>query len=59
VLGWYCDIGPYTRVMILSALLSSALAYVLWGFAHNLALVFVFVVVFGSIVGFDTSLKLV
>lgn len=37
--------------MITSALLSSALAYVLWGFAHNLPLVFVFVVVFGGIVG--------
>lgn len=37
--------------MIISALLSSALAYVLWGFAHNLPLVFVFVVVFGGIVG--------
>ncbi|KAI0260582.1 major facilitator superfamily domain-containing protein [Gloeopeniophorella convolvens] len=49
--GWYCDVGPYTRVMILSGLVSSVLAYVLWGFAHNLALVFVFVVLFGSISG--------
>ena len=36
-------LGPYTRVIILSALLSSALTYVLWGFTYNLAHVFVFV----------------
>ncbi|KAI0249409.1 major facilitator superfamily domain-containing protein [Lactifluus subvellereus] len=54
--GWYCDNGPYTRVMISSALISSALAYVLWGFAHNLPLVFIFVVVFGSISGGFSSI---
>ncbi|KAI0059154.1 MFS general substrate transporter [Artomyces pyxidatus] len=51
VSGWYCDVGPYTRVMFMSGLLSSVLAYALWGFAHNLALVYVFVVIFGTISG--------
>ncbi|KAI0048508.1 MFS general substrate transporter [Auriscalpium vulgare] len=51
VSGYYCDVGPYTRVMFSSAILSSILAYALWGFAHSLALVYVFVVIFGTISG--------
>ncbi|KAI0045443.1 MFS general substrate transporter [Auriscalpium vulgare] len=51
VSGYYCDVGSYTRVMLSSAILSSILAYALWGFAHSLALVYVFVVIFGTISG--------
>lgn len=36
--------------MVFSGILSSILAYALWGFAHELSTVFVFVVSFASIV---------
>ncbi|KAI0042845.1 MFS general substrate transporter [Auriscalpium vulgare] len=52
ICGFYCsDYGPYTHVMLFSAILSCVMAYALWGFAHSLALVFVFVVMFGMISG--------
>ncbi len=57
VSGWYCDVRLYTHVVVLSASLSSTLVYVLWGFVHNLALVFVFVVLFESIVGSHPSYR--
>ncbi|KAI0049014.1 hypothetical protein FA95DRAFT_1677818 [Auriscalpium vulgare] len=38
VCGYYCDLGPYTHVMLFSSMLSSILVYALWGFAHSLAL---------------------
>ncbi|KAI0042831.1 MFS general substrate transporter [Auriscalpium vulgare] len=50
ICGYYCDLGPYTHVMLFSSTLSSILAFALWGLAHSLALIFVFVVTFGMIV---------
>ena len=50
IFGYYCDKGPYTTAMIGSAILSSIFAFILWGFAHSLALIYVFAVLFGSIV---------
>ncbi|KAI0046480.1 MFS general substrate transporter [Auriscalpium vulgare] len=49
--GYYCDLGPYTHVMLFSGMLSSILVFALWGFAHSLALIFVFVTLFGIISG--------
>lgn len=48
--GYYCDIRPFTGVMVFSAILTSILAYGVWGFAHELSTVFVFIVFFASIV---------
>ena len=50
LIGYYCDIGPYTVVMIGTGAVSAVLAYALWGLAHSLALVYVFAVMFGGIV---------
>ncbi|KAF8306428.1 MFS general substrate transporter [Clavulina sp. PMI_390] len=49
--GYYCDLRPFTGAMIFSGIMSSILAYALWGFAHNLSTLFVFVVSFASISG--------
>ncbi|KAI0321544.1 MFS general substrate transporter [Amylostereum chailletii] len=54
--GYYCDVGPYTAVMVLSGTIAAVLAYALWGFAHTLALVYVFAVLFGGISGGFSSI---
>ncbi|KAG8782229.1 hypothetical protein FRC12_021053, partial [Ceratobasidium sp. 428] len=56
IFGHLCDIAPYPYVIILSGTGASLSAYLLWGFAHNLALIFVFVVVFGSLSGGFSSI---
>ncbi|KAF8310199.1 MFS general substrate transporter [Clavulina sp. PMI_390] len=56
VFGYYCDIRPFTGVMIFSGLLSSILAWGLWGFAHSLSTVYVFIVAFASISGGFSSI---
>lgn len=48
--GHVCDIAPYAYVMIVSGAGAALSAYLLWGFAHSLGLIFAFVVVFGSLV---------
>lgn len=48
--GYYCDRRPFTGVMVFSGIASSVLAYCLWGFAHTLTTVYVFIVAFASIV---------
>ena len=50
VLGYLCSKVPYLQVMLYSSLFSSIAAFTLLGFAGSLPLVFVFVVVFGSLV---------
>ncbi|KDQ20060.1 hypothetical protein BOTBODRAFT_51414 [Botryobasidium botryosum FD-172 SS1] len=50
IFGHLCDRMPYTRVMIISGVGSALSAYLLWGFAHSLWLIFLFVVVFGAVV---------
>ncbi|KAF8601582.1 MFS general substrate transporter [Ceratobasidium sp. AG-I] len=49
--GHVCDIAPYAYVMIASGTGAALSAYLLWGFAHSLGLIFAFVVVFGSLSG--------
>ncbi|KZV70078.1 MFS general substrate transporter [Peniophora sp. CONT] len=51
LVGYYCDRGSYTTAMIVSSMLSAILGFVLWGFAHSLALIYVFAVLFGAISG--------
>lgn len=45
-----CDKTAYTRIMIFSGLVSALSAYLILGFAHNLGIIYLFVIVFGSIV---------
>ena len=52
-LGDLCDRMMYTHLIIISGALSALSAFLMWGFAHNLASVFAFVVVFGIIVSFS------
>lgn len=49
--GHACDVAPYSYVMIISGAGAALSAYLLWGFAHSLGLIFAFVVVFGSLSG--------
>ena len=50
VVGYMCDKMPYVQVMLFSALFSAIAAFTVLGFASSLPLVFVFVVIFGSLV---------
>jgi MFS family permease len=50
VFGHLVDKAPYTRVMVVSGIGAALSAYLLWGFAYNLGLIFAFVVLFGSLV---------
>jgi hypothetical protein len=50
VVGYMCDKMLYVQVMLFSALFSAIAAFTLLGFASSLPLVFVFVVIFGSLV---------
>lgn len=49
--GWMCDRMPYSRVMAFSAIGSALSAYLLWGFASSLGVVFAFAVAFGTMAG--------
>ncbi|KAF8601581.1 MFS general substrate transporter [Ceratobasidium sp. AG-I] len=53
--GHVCDIAPYAYVMIASGVGAALSAYLLWGFAHSLGLIFAFVVAFGSLSGGFTA----
>ncbi|KAH8100923.1 major facilitator superfamily domain-containing protein [Cristinia sonorae] len=50
-IGWLSDRMPYPRIMVASAFASSLAAFLLWGFADTLGLVFAFAIVFGSLSG--------
>jgi len=50
IFGHLCDRTPYVHVMIVSGVGSALSAYLLWGFAHSLGLIFLFVVIFGGLV---------
>jgi len=52
VVGYMCDKMPYVQVMLYSAIFSAIAAFTLLGFASSLPLIFVFVVIFGSLVKF-------
>ncbi|CAE6430388.1 unnamed protein product [Rhizoctonia solani] len=56
VFGHFCDIAPYPYVIIISGAGASLSAYLLWGFAHNLGVIFVFVIAFGVMSGGFTSI---
>ncbi|KAH7335696.1 MFS general substrate transporter [Rhizoctonia solani] len=47
IFGHFCDIAPYPYVIIISGAGASLSAYLLWGFAHNLGVIFAFVIIFG------------
>ncbi|KAB5587828.1 transport protein [Ceratobasidium theobromae] len=49
--GHVCDNAPYAYAVIVSGAGAALSAYLLWGFAHSLGLIFAFVVVFGSLSG--------
>ncbi|CAE6466088.1 unnamed protein product [Rhizoctonia solani] len=51
IFGHACDVAPYHYVIIISGAGAALSAYLLWGFAHSLGLIFAFVVVFGSLSG--------
>jgi len=53
--GYYCDHRPFTGVIVFSGFICSLLAWVLWGFAHDLTTVFIFTVSFASVGGGFTS----
>ncbi|KAF8667832.1 Major Facilitator Superfamily [Rhizoctonia solani] len=54
--GHFCDVAPYPYVIIISGAGASVSAYLLWGFAHKLGLIFAFVIVFGLMSGGFTSI---
>ncbi|CAE6364971.1 unnamed protein product [Rhizoctonia solani] len=54
--GYFCDNAPYPYVIIVSGAGASLSAYLLWGFAHNLGVIFVFVIAFGLMSGGFTSI---
>ncbi|CAE6337663.1 unnamed protein product [Rhizoctonia solani] len=54
--GHFCDIAPYPYVIMISGAGASLSAYLLWGFAHNLGVIFAFVIVFGLMSGGFTSI---
>ncbi|CAE6486897.1 unnamed protein product [Rhizoctonia solani] len=49
--GYFCDRAPYSYAIIASGVGASLSAYLLWGFAHNLGVIFAFVIVFGTLSG--------
>ncbi|KAG8689254.1 hypothetical protein FRC11_003529, partial [Ceratobasidium sp. 423] len=51
IFGYACDIAPYQYVVIVSGAGAALSAYLLWGFAHSLGLIFAFVIIFGSLSG--------
>lgn len=60
IFGHACDIAPYQYVIIFSGAGAALSAYLLWGFAHSLSLIFAFAIIFGSLVcsSLDHSLLL-
>ncbi|KAJ1300350.1 hypothetical protein OPQ81_005170 [Rhizoctonia solani] len=56
IFGHFCDIAPYPYAIIISGTGASLSAYLLWGFAHNLGVIFAFVIVFGLMSGGFTSI---
>ena len=50
VFGRLCDSYPYQHIILFSGIGSALAAFLLWGFATSLALVFTFAVVFGGVV---------
>ncbi|KZT57502.1 MFS general substrate transporter, partial [Calocera cornea HHB12733] len=56
IFGYLCDKVSYSQVILISSVGSALAAYLLWGFARNLSLVFAFVVVFGTLGGGFSSI---
>ncbi|KZT57503.1 MFS general substrate transporter [Calocera cornea HHB12733] len=50
IFGYLCDRVSYSRVIMISGLGAALSAYLVWGFARNLGLIFAFVILFGSLV---------
>ncbi|TFK98066.1 major facilitator superfamily domain-containing protein [Pterulicium gracile] len=51
IFGRICDSYPYPAVMLFSGIGSALGAFLLWGFATNVGLVFAFAIVFGGLSG--------
>ncbi|TFY61513.1 hypothetical protein EVJ58_g4474 [Rhodofomes roseus] len=51
VMGHLCDQFPYAWIMAGSTLLSGLAVFLLWGFAQQLTLVFLFVIIYGGFMG--------
>ncbi|CEL63283.1 Monocarboxylate transporter 12 OS=Homo sapiens GN=SLC16A12 PE=2 SV=2 [Rhizoctonia solani AG-1 IB] len=51
IFGHACDIAPYQYVIIFSGAGAALSAYLLWGFARSLSLIFAFAIIFGSLGG--------
>ncbi|CAK5269846.1 unnamed protein product [Mycena citricolor] len=56
IFGYYCDRGSYAAAMLGSSVVSTVLAFVLWGYAHNLGLLFLFAILFGGVSGGFSSI---
>lgn len=50
IFGHACDKMDYTHIIIFSGLGSALSAFLMWGFAKSLGMIFAFVIMFGSIV---------
>lgn len=53
IIGYLSDRFSYPWIMFVSTLGSAMAAFLLWGFAHTLAQVFAFAILFGGLVSFD------
>ncbi|KZT69303.1 MFS general substrate transporter [Daedalea quercina L-15889] len=59
VIGHLCDRFPYVWLMASTTLISGLAVFLLWGFARELTLVFLFAVIYGGFMGGYNSLGLV
>lgn len=50
VAGSVCDKIGYNALMVVSATGSALAVYLLWGFAHSATMIYLFAIVFGTIV---------
>ncbi|KZO99340.1 MFS general substrate transporter [Calocera viscosa TUFC12733] len=57
IFGYLCDKISYSRVVMVSGLGAALSAYLVWGFARNLGLIFTFVILFGSLSGGFSSIQ--
>jgi len=57
IFGYLCDRMSYSRVVIISGLGSALAAYLLWGYARNLGLIFAFAILFGCLGGGFSSIE--
>lgn len=59
IFGHACDKMDYTHVIVFSGIGSALSAFLMWGFAKSIGMIFTFVIVFGGIVSIIVSPGLV